>query len=67
MPPPRPQKAPHSAQAGRLWTQVDRKVTDEAVQLPVANVRQVAFTSARLGNYQTTPGFGPLVSRMWVQ
>jgi peptide/nickel transport system substrate-binding protein len=55
------------AQAGRLWTRVDRKVTDEAVWLPVANVKQVAFTSARLGNYQTALGFGPLVSQMWVR
>ncbi|MFI6407180.1 ABC transporter substrate-binding protein [Streptomyces sp. NPDC050548] len=54
-------------EARRLWARVDRTVVDEAVQLPVANVRQVAFTSARLGNYQTTPGFGPLVSQMWVR
>jgi peptide/nickel transport system substrate-binding protein len=56
-----------SARAGRLWERVDRTVIDEAVWLPVANVRQVAFTSTRLGNYQTAPGFGPLVSQMWVR
>ena len=55
------------SEARRLWALVDRMVVDEAVQLPVANVKQVAFTSARLGNYQTTPGFGPLVSQMWVR
>ena len=54
-------------EARRLWALVDRTVVDEAVQLPIANVRQVVFTSARLGNYQTTPGFGPLVSQMWVE
>ncbi|MEU6142140.1 BTAD domain-containing putative transcriptional regulator [Streptomyces sp. NPDC047081] len=66
----------HSAQAaessdperaGRLWTQVDRMVIDEAVWIPVANLRQVSFTSTRLGNYQTALGFGPLISQMWVR
>ena len=56
-----------SALASRLWAQVDRKVIDEAVWIPVANVKQVSFTSTRLGNYQTTLGFGPLVSQMWVR
>lgn len=56
-----------SALAGRLWERVDRKVIDEAVWLPVASVSQVAFTSTRLGNYQAAPGFGPLVSQMWVR
>ncbi|MFF4258019.1 BTAD domain-containing putative transcriptional regulator [Streptomyces sp. NPDC001663] len=55
------------ARALRLWTQVDRKVIDEAVWIPVANVKQVAFISTRLGNYQTALGFGPLVSQMWVR
>ncbi|ANS64450.1 extracellular solute-binding protein [Streptomyces lincolnensis] len=56
-----------SARAGRLWEQVDRMTVDEAVWIPVANVKQVSFTSTRLGNYQTTLGFGPLVSQMWVR
>ncbi|MGI5453840.1 ABC transporter substrate-binding protein [Streptomyces sp. CA-249302] len=55
------------ALAGRLWEQVDRKVVDEAVRIPVANGRQVSFTATRLGNYQTAPGFGPLISQMWVR
>ncbi|MCI3277215.1 ABC transporter substrate-binding protein [Streptomyces cylindrosporus] len=53
--------------AGRLWEEVDRKVLDEAVRIPVANVKQVSFISTRLGNYQTSPGLGPLISQMWVR
>lgn len=40
---------------------------DEALWLPVVNFKQVAFTSTRLGNYQATPAFGPIVSQMWVR
>lgn len=53
--------------ARELWARIDRRVIDEALWLPVANVKQVAFTSARLGNYQTTPASGPIVSQMWVR
>ena len=60
-------EASDPARAGRLWEQVDRMTIDEAVWIPVANIKQVSFTSTRLGNYQTTLGFGPLVSQMWVR
>lgn len=53
--------------ARQLWAGIDRKVIDEALWLPVVNFRQVAFTSARLGNYQSTSASGPLVSQMWVR
>ncbi|WP_449349478.1 ABC transporter substrate-binding protein [Streptomyces shaanxiensis] len=63
------QTAEHSdpGRARHLWAEIDRKVIDEALWLPVANVKQVVFTSTRLGNYQTSPAYGPLVSQMWVR
>ncbi|WP_329443767.1 ABC transporter substrate-binding protein [Streptomyces canus] len=53
--------------ARQLWARIDRRVIDEALWLPVVNFKQVSFTSTRLGNYQATPAFGPIVSQMWVR
>ncbi|MFC8429973.1 ABC transporter substrate-binding protein [Streptomyces sp. NPDC057253] len=53
--------------ARESWARIDRKVIDEALWLPVVNFKQVAFASARLGNYQSTSASGPLVSQMWVR
>ena len=50
-----------------VGARLDRKVIDEALWLPVAQVKQVSFTSTRLGNHQSTPASGPIVSQMWVR
>jgi peptide/nickel transport system substrate-binding protein len=54
--------------ARRLWAQVDRIVTDQAPWVPVDNSSTSAgFVSARVGNYQDSPFYGPLVDQMWVR
>jgi peptide/nickel transport system substrate-binding protein len=56
------------AYARRLWAQVDRIVTDQAPWAPVSNSNlSTGFVSARVGNYQDSPFYGPLVDQMWVR
>jgi YVTN family beta-propeller protein len=56
------------AYARRLWAQVDRIVTDQAPWVPVDNSSTSAgFVSARVGNYQDSPFYGPLVDQMWLR
>jgi peptide/nickel transport system substrate-binding protein len=54
------------AAAGGAWAEIDRTVTDLAPWAPMINDRGVDFTSARVGNYQYNPEFGPLLDQMWV-
>lgn len=55
------------AAARRLWAQVDRKVTDQAPWVPVFNQASTMFVSPRVGNYQDSPEYGPLLDQMWVR
>jgi ABC-type transport system substrate-binding protein/DNA-binding SARP family transcriptional activator len=55
------------AAARRLWAQADRIVTDQAPYIPVLNEADAGFVSSRVGNYQESPEFGPLIDQMWVQ
>jgi ABC-type transport system substrate-binding protein/DNA-binding beta-propeller fold protein YncE len=55
------------AAARRLWAQADRIVTDQAPYVPVDNGRTAGFVSSRAGNYQASPGYGPLLDQMWVR
>jgi peptide/nickel transport system substrate-binding protein len=55
------------ATARRLWAQVDRIVTDQAPWVPVLNEAVTAFVSARVGNCQMSPLYGPLLDQMWVR
>jgi peptide/nickel transport system substrate-binding protein len=55
------------AAARRLWAQVDRTVTNQAPLVPVYNETSAAFVSARAGNYQSSPAYGPLLDQMWVR
>ena len=56
------------AYARKLWAQVDRIVTNQAPWAPVSNsTLSVGFVSARVGNYQDSPFYGPLVDQMWVR
>jgi len=56
------------AYARRLWAQVDRIVTSQAPWAPVYDESYSAgFVSARVGNYQDSPFYGPLVDQMWVR
>lgn len=56
------------AAARKLWAQVDRLVTDQAAWVPILNLRESVFVSARAGNFQDMPYYGgPLLDQMWVQ
>jgi YVTN family beta-propeller protein len=56
------------AYARRLWAQVDRIVTNQAPWVPVyTDSYSTGFVSARVGNYQDSPFYGPLLDQMWVR
>ena len=55
------------ATARRLWAQVDRIVTDQAPWVPILSQGSTTFVSARTGNFQESPIYGPLLDQMWVR
>lgn len=55
------------AAARKLWEQVDRIVTDQAPWVPVLNGKSTTLVSSRVGNYQYSPEYGPLLDQMWVR
>ena len=52
--------------ARRLWTQVDRLVTDAAPWIMIGGAVGYQLTSARVGNYQQGL-YGPIHSQLWVR
>jgi peptide/nickel transport system substrate-binding protein len=55
------------AAARKLWAQVDRIVTDQSPWVPVLNGKSTTLVSSRVGNYQYSPEYGPLLDQMWVR
>jgi YVTN family beta-propeller protein len=55
------------AAARRLWARVDRIVTNQAPWVPISNTSPTIFASARVGNYQESPYYGPLLDQIWVR
>jgi YVTN family beta-propeller protein len=55
------------AAARRLWARVDHIITDEAPWVPILDQALTFFASARLGNFQVSAEYGPLVDQMWVR
>jgi len=55
--------------AARLWTAVDRLITDDAPVVALGNPTQSLLVSPRAGagNYQSNPDVGPLLSQIWVR
>jgi YVTN family beta-propeller protein len=53
--------------AHALWAEVDRALVDQAAAVPLVNQRPVSFLSARVGNFQFHPQWGPLFDQMWVK
>jgi YVTN family beta-propeller protein len=49
------------------WTAIDRMLTDEATILALDNEQEVTVVSQRVGNYQSSPLGGPLLSQIWVK
>jgi ABC-type transport system substrate-binding protein len=60
-------QATDPARARRLWTRVDRRLTDDAPWVAGPATRFVSLVSPRIGNYQTNPVLGPLIDQMWVR
>jgi peptide/nickel transport system substrate-binding protein len=50
-----------------LWRQVDRRVVDLAVWLPLFNPKQVDLVSRRVGNYRWSPQLHLMPSLLWVR
>ena len=53
--------------AERLWRQVDRRVVDLAVWLPLFNPKHTDLVSRRVGNYRWSPQLHLMPSRLWVR
>jgi peptide/nickel transport system substrate-binding protein len=49
------------------WAAIDRKLTDAATILALDNQLEATVVSQRVGNYQSSPELGPLLSQIWVQ
>ena len=73
---PRADQLASQAQAARLtdpsvarrdWESLDRVVTDQAPWVPLFDQSPPALVSSRVGNYQDSPGYGPLLDQMWVR
>ena len=54
------------AQAATTWAAVDRRLTDDAPWVPLANTSWVDFLSTRVTNYQYNSAFGLLLDQLAV-
>lgn len=50
-----------------IWAAIDRELTDDAVWVPTATMRDVEVTSRRLHNYQYNPVWGFLADQSWLR
>lgn len=55
------------AEAIRLWQRVEDAILAQAPIIPAFNRPYVTLVSARVGNYQYNPQWGPLLSQLWVR
>ena len=53
--------------ANKIWTEVDRMVTDAAPAAPLFTPKHIDFVSKRLGNFQFNAQFYWMVTQSWVQ
>jgi peptide/nickel transport system substrate-binding protein len=53
--------------AERLWRQVDRRVVDLAVWMPLFNPKQLDLVSRRVGNFRWSPQLHLMPSLLWVK
>ena len=59
--------ATDQAAANKIWTEVDRMVTDKAPAAPLFTPKHIDFVSKRLGNFQFNAQFYWMVTQSWVQ
>ena len=50
-----------------LWADIDRKLVDRAVWVPLVNERIVDFVSRRVRNYQFSPVYHFLPAQFWLR
>jgi ABC-type transport system substrate-binding protein len=60
-------RASDPAAASRMWTRIDRELTDRAPWVPFANGVIVSVRSKRVGNYQYNPQWLTLFDQLWVK
>jgi peptide/nickel transport system substrate-binding protein len=53
--------------ANRLWTELDREITNKALWVPLYSVNGADLVSKRVGNYRHHPMEGALLSQLWVR
>ncbi len=53
--------------ARATWAAIDRALTDNAAFVALANQLEATVASQRVGNYQSSPELGPLLSQIWVR
>jgi YVTN family beta-propeller protein len=57
----------NSPAATQLWAQADRFITHQAVTVPLVTPGWLDFVSDRVGNYQYSFQYGPLLDQLWVR
>ena len=53
--------------AHRLWSGIEHDLVDQALWIPLVVRQWVNLVSERIGNFQVSPQYGPLIDLMWVQ
>jgi YVTN family beta-propeller protein len=53
--------------ADKVWASVDHEITNLALSVPFVSLRNLDFTSARVGDYQFSPDLGTLIDQFWVR
>jgi ABC-type transport system substrate-binding protein len=53
--------------SSRAWTDIEHRLVDDAVMVPLTNPVFTNAVSARTENVQVHPQWGILLSRLWIQ
>jgi ABC-type transport system substrate-binding protein len=53
--------------ASKLWTKIDHDLVDQAPWVSGFTPNLAVFVSRRVGNYQDSPQWGPLLDQLWVR
>lgn len=53
--------------AAAVWAQADRRITDQALWVPTANVHAPELVSSRVGNLQYHPVGDFIADQAWVR
>ena len=53
--------------AADLWARLDQQLTNLAIWLPTVTPNETDLISARTGNYQYNPVWGPLIDQLWIR